>query len=397
MPNNSKQLLPKTYAEFFAGIGLMRMGLEQAGWGLRFANDIAPLKERLYKHHFQDTENHFHLGNIHEISADSVPTVTLATASFPCTDLSLAGKREGLSGTQSSAFWGFIRILQEMENRRPPLVLLENVDGFLTSHNGKDFSQAMKALNDLGYSVDAFVIDALKFVPQSRVRLFMVGVQNHIAPNLLNESTISFYQSELRPSKLAEFIFSNPDIDWNIRPLPSLPKRKDSLSDIIENMEANASEWWSEERVTYLLNQTFDRHRILIEEAKQETEFTYFTAFRRIRNGRSMAEIRSDGIAGCLRTPKGGSARQILLQVGKGKINIRFLSPLECARLMGAGDFKISGSFNDALFGFGDAVCVPVVKWIADNYLNPVLESLNDLSISESIEYGEKVRSPQFV
>ena len=89
-----------------------------------------------------------------------------------------------------------------------------------------------------------------------------------------------------------------------------------------------------------------------------------------------MAEIRFDGIAGCLRTPKGGSARQILLEVGKGEINIRLLSPRECARLMGADDFTLSGTANEALFGFGDAVCVPVVTWIADHYLNPQIEKL---------------------
>jgi DNA (cytosine-5)-methyltransferase 1 len=91
-----------------------------------------------------------------------------------------------------------------------------------------------------------------------------------------------------------------------------------------------------------------------------------------------MAEIRFDGIAGCLRTPKGGSARQILLQVGKGEINVRLLTPKECARLMGADDFKLSGTANQALFGFGDAVCVPVISWIANNYLNPELETIKN-------------------
>ena len=89
-----------------------------------------------------------------------------------------------------------------------------------------------------------------------------------------------------------------------------------------------------------------------------------------------MAEIRFDGVAGCLRTPKGGSARQILLQVGKGEINVRLLTPQECARLMGADDFKLSGTANEALFGFGDAVCVPVVTWIANHYLNPEIEKV---------------------
>lgn len=85
-----------------------------------------------------------------------------------------------------------------------------------------------------------------------------------------------------------------------------------------------------------------------------------------------MAELRTDGVAGCLRTPRGGSARQILLKAGKGRFMARLLTPRECARLMGAGDFRIDVPLNQALFGFGDAVCVPVVEWIAEHYLNPL-------------------------
>jgi DNA (cytosine-5)-methyltransferase 1 len=394
---NGKHTYPKTFAEFFAGIGLMRMGLEQAGWDILYANDIDPLKQKIYNNHFQDKENHFLLGDIHEISVKDVPSVTLATASFPCTDLSLAGKREGLSGSQSSAFWGFIKILREMENRRPPMVLLENVEGFLTSRQGEDFREALTALNELGYVVDAIVIDAARFVPQSRVRLFIIGVLQTRRPNIVNEKTSHFYQDHTRTAKLADFVFANPEINWNIRTLPPLPKRLYRLDDIIENIEDDSSNWWNEDRVKYLLNQTFDRHRLIIEEAKNKPEYSYFTAFRRIRQGRSMAEIRSDGVAGCLRTPKGGSARQILLRVGKGEIRIRFISPLECARLMGADDFVISGSFNESLYGFGDAVCVPVVNWIAENYLNPLLAELNQPIFDNMFEYGQAATSPQFV
>ncbi len=394
---NGKHTYPKTFAEFFAGIGLMRIGLEQAGWNIQYANDIDPLKQKIYNNHFQDKENHFLLGDIHDISGKDIPSVTLATASFPCTDLSLAGRREGLSGSQSSAFWGFIKILREMENRRPPLVLLENVEGFLTSHQGEDFREALTALNELGYAVDAIVIDAARFVPQSRVRLFIIGTLQISQPDIVNEKTSLFYQDHTRTSKLADFVFANPEINWNIRYLPPLPKRLNRLDDIIENMADDSKDWWNEDRVVYLLNQTFDRHRLIIEEAKNKPAYSYFTAFRRIRQGRSMAEIRSDGVAGCLRTPKGGSARQILLRVGKGEIRIRFISPLECARLMGADDFVISGSFNESLYGFGDAVCVPVVNWIAEHYLNPVLTEINQPIFDNMIEYGHTATSPQLI
>lgn len=94
--------MPKTCAEFFAGIGLMRMGLEKAGWQVSFANDICEHKKAMYETHFGYSP-HFHLGDIHKIDAVKLPDVSLATASFPCTDLSNAGGRAGLAGKQSSA------------------------------------------------------------------------------------------------------------------------------------------------------------------------------------------------------------------------------------------------------------------------------------------------------
>ncbi len=366
-----KRIGNKTVAEFFAGIGLMRAGLEQAGWTTVLANDIDPTKRRLYLNHFTGAGDDFILEDIHKLPADAVPQVDLATASFPCTDLSLAGRRAGLQGEHSSAFWGFVNILQGMGSRKPPLVLLENVSGFLTSNNGKDFHDALKALNDQGYSVDTFIIDAAHFVPQSRVRLFIVG---KLTSEEFTPRPHSCPKTEIRPEKLVKFIDDNPEINWSINhDLPSLPKVNNNLHGIVEKVARSSSIWWNKDRVEYLLNQTFERHMSKVSALKEREEITYLTAFRRVRNGKSMAEIRFDGIAGCLRTPKGGSARQILLEVGKGQINIRLLTPRECARLMGADDFKLSGTANEALFGFGDAVCVPVVSWIADNYLNPAL------------------------
>jgi len=91
-----------------------------------------------------------------------------------------------------------------------------------------------------------------------------------------------------------------------------------------------------------------------------------------------MAELRTDGLAGCLRTPKGGSARQILFRASRGRYAARLLTPLECARLMGADEIRIpkSISVNTALFAFGDGVCVPVVRWITEHYLTPLATEL---------------------
>jgi DNA (cytosine-5)-methyltransferase 1 len=367
-------------AEFFAGIGLMRMGLELEGWSTAWANDIDEKKWEMYRANFEEGDCQFVVGDVHHIDAKLIPPIDLATASFPCNDLSLAGARHGLAGTQSSAFWGFVDAIKGMRSRRPPLVLLENVPGFLTSNEGDDFRDALLALNELGYAVDAFLIDAIRFVPQSRQRLFVVGTKAR--PGRIQEPAPVFLQSEIRPEPLAEFMFMNQEIGWAIRRLPLLPSLAVKLDDILEEVPLNSALWWSKERGEYLLNQMSEKHRKVADRMMSGSHWSYGTVFRRVRNGRSMGELRTDGIAGCLRTPRGGSGRQILFCAGNGTYRVRLLTPRECARLMGAESYKISVPLNQALFGFGDAVCVPVIQWIARNYLNPVLEELRNLPLA---------------
>jgi DNA (cytosine-5)-methyltransferase 1 len=378
MLNGSQRPLKRSFAEFFAGIGLMRIGLEKQGWSVAFANDIDPAKFEMYEANFPDAREHFVISDIHSLSATQMPTVALATASFPCNDLSLAGARDGLSGRQSSAFWGFILTLDKMAGRKPPLVLIENVPGFLTSHGGKDFADAMLALNKLGYAVDPFMLDAASFVPQSRQRLFVAGVLGDAGSVQPMED--KFFQSAVRPAALADFIFAHSEISWKLRPLPAPPNCAPLLEDVLEDLPPDAQEWWSVERAAYLINQMSPRHREVANRMMAGNRWSHGTVFRRVRHGKSMAELRTDGLAGCLRTPRGGSGRQILFKAGRGKYFARLMTPRECARLMGADNYRITVPPNQALFGFGDAVCVPVVEWIARNYLNPLFQNLRSHS-----------------
>lgn len=366
---------PRAFAEFFAGIGLVRMGLERQGWRVAFANDIDEDKREMYEGHFGPAD-YYDTTDVHKLAPDAVPAVTLAAASFPCTDLSVAGAMRGLSAGQSSAFWGFVDVLRRMGDRRPPVVQLENVVGFLKSHKGRDFRDAMLALNGLGYSVDPFVLDAAHFVPQSRPRLFVictldgVDAQAHLPRAPLLPST-------LRPEPLISFIQSHPDIRWSLRSLPEPPpKGTVKLPAILENLDDDAPEWWSRERAEYLINQMSARHRAIADAMIEKRRWSYGTVFRRVRKGRSMGELRTDGIAGCLRTPRGGSGRQILFKAGYGRYMARLLTPNECARLMGADGYRVAVPLNQALFGFGDAVCVSAVAWIAEHYLNPLTDAV---------------------
>lgn len=380
----------KTVAEFFAGIGLMRIGLERSGWKVVWANDIDKDKRRMYRGHFRDDAAVLDPNDVHLVKASSIPTVALATASFPCNDLSLAGARRGLAGEHSGAFWGFVKAIEGMGRRRPSLVMIENVPGFLTSHDGRDLKNACLALNELGYSVDAFILDAALFVPQSRQRLFLVGKRDRQRVGRVAE-TPTFYQSQCRPPALADFILCHPEIQWKIRSLPLIIATQTSLRDILEEMPEGSDLWWSKDRAEYLLSQMSEKHKAIACAMIAGRETSVGTVFRRVRHGRSMAELRTDGIAGCLRTPRGGSGRQILFVAGRGRFAVRLLTPRECARLMGADEFEIVVPSNQALFGFGDAVCVPVISWITDNYLTPEWKELHGTAINDRSYAAEAV------
>jgi len=271
-PDMNRQLGTKTVAEYFAGIGLMRLGLEREGWSVVFANDIDPDKHRMYESNFDDAPGRFLVEDVHRLLPDDIPTAALATASFPCNDLSLAGMRRGLAGKQSSAYWGFLRVLESMGERRPPLVLLENVAGFLTSHQGRDFQAALLALNRLGYAVDAMIIDAARFVPQSRVRLFVVGKRRPNAGGWALKESLRFYESEVRPTALADFILMHPEIVWDVRNMPSLPRTKPFLNEILENLPDDAPFWWNEQRRDYLLSQMSEKHAKQVAVMRQRRE-----------------------------------------------------------------------------------------------------------------------------
>jgi DNA (cytosine-5)-methyltransferase 1 len=372
--------------EFFAGIGLTHLGLSAHRWKCVYANDIDPKKKRMYEACFGAVD-YYHVENVWKTSRilQKIPgrPVELATASFPCVDLSLAGNLRGLSGKQSSAFYGFIKAMERLrvERRAPKAVLVENVIGFLTSHDGKFFRIALQLLGDLGYFLDAFVVDAKHFTPQSRPRVFIVGFQESLIPSQQHRlSKESFWEirepleSPLRPSRLLKNLGeAKLKTGWVPLHLPSLPPVNRGLKEQIDTGESE--DWWEEWRVKKHLSEMHLRHVRRIEELKKATELTVGTIYRRVREGRSRSEIRTDGLAGCLRTPRGGSSKQIVFVAGQGKIRMRWMNPREYARLQGCPDYPITVERNEALWGFGDAVCVPVIGWIAENVLSQLFPS----------------------
>lgn len=372
------------YYEFFAGGGMVNAGLG-TGWQCVFANDFCEKKASSYRANWDS--DHLIVGDVAKIKTDQLPgKADLAWASFPCQDLSLAGNGVGLNGARSGTFWAFIKLMKQLkkEGRRPQIIALENVYGALTSHAGKDFEAIMNAVADAGYQVGAMIIDAVHFVPHSRPRLFIIGIDDRFpAPQSLiadnpnpawhAAALIKAYNS--LPGKLKDkWLWWNP-------PVPNVHLK--TLDNIIEK-KPEGVEWHSREETARLLEMMTDVNRQKVMLAQQARRLKVGTIYRRMRDGVQRAEVRFDGIAGCLRTPKGGSSRQTIIVVNGSDIRSRLLSAREAARLMGLDDsYVLPECYNDAYRLAGDGVPVPVVAHLARHIFEPVLEASRQLTLVE--------------
>ena len=139
-------------AEFFAGMGLMRTGLESIGIETVFANDIDETEAA--PHHGNWGCDQLVVRDIRTITGRKIPHIDLATAAFPCANPSLAGRRGGLLGDQSNLVPDFLRILDEMGGRTPSTILIESAPGFLTSDNGEDWRIVKSGLRRIGHATD---------------------------------------------------------------------------------------------------------------------------------------------------------------------------------------------------------------------------------------------------
>lgn len=356
-----------TALEFFAGIGLARAGMEQAGIKTVWANDYDVNKKAMYEGHWKSGD--FLLADIHSLKSEELPTADIAWASSPCTDLSLAGKRVGLrGGRESSAFFGFTDLIAGMQERQPEVIVLENVIGLASSHEREDLRAAVKEFNALGYLVDAITLDARRFVPQSRPRLFIIGVKNPV--NGGEQDTC------LRPDWLS-WLHKDPELNTFMMPLPKAPDLlSNGFTDEIETVPDNDARWWSADKVALFRESMATVQRERLEQFVSMTGITARTAYRRTRNGIPVWEMRPEDISGCLRTPRGGSSKQAVVMMGNGLLKIRWMTGLEYARLMGAGWYTLDNLRDSNIqYGFGDAVVVPVVGWVAKNMIIPHLEA----------------------
>ena len=367
-----------SYYEFFAGGGMARAGLG-LGWRCLFANDFDPRKARSYAQNWGEAD--FRLGDIHKLTASDLPgCADLAWASFPCQDLSLAGNGKGLDGARSGAFFGLAALVAGLraEGRAPKMLALENVVGLLTSNGGADFTALCRALQSLGYRFGALTIDAVHFLPQSRPRLFVVAVDRDLA--LPAEHVAAAASPDWTSAALLrarEKLPADLAADWIWWRLPPPPMRNAALVDLIEAKPQDVA-WLDAHKTARLLDLMAPLHRARVEAARASGAKMVGALYRRTRrdeNGARVqrAEVRFDGIAGCLRTPAGGSSRQSLLVIDNGRIRARLVSGREAARLMGLPeDYRLPKSYTDTYHLLGDGVAAPAVRFLAEHLLEPL-------------------------
>lgn len=372
---------PLTFIDFFAGAGLVRLGLEPS-WSCTWANDIDARKQEVYEAEFGAGE--FALGDVASVATDSLPVGTdMAWASFPCQDLSLAGSRKGMKAERSGTYWEFWRLMRESlsQGKRPPLIVIENVVGMLY---GSDFPILCESLAALEMQFGPLVIDARQFLPQSRPRVFLVAVDSRVDCSLLvnqeADETAPWFPKAVRSAyeKLPDALRAS----WRWWKLPEPSCSITPVEDVVEETPTSV-DWHMPDDTARLLGMmtpvNLEKTNLAVKQGPS-VGFLY----KRIREGVQRAEVRFDGIAGCLRTPQGGSSRQIVLIIDDGRVRSRLLSPREAARLMGVPDsFWLPSNYNDAYRAIGDGVAVPVVRWLSEQLLVHLARLCRDSHVDE--------------
>ena len=358
---NTSRVKP-TCLEFFAGSGLVAKGLSRS-FKVVWANDICAKKAAVYT--ANHGKKHFHLGSISDVNGADLPEVALSWASFPCQDLSLAGLIAGINGERSGLVWDWLRIMDEMVET-PAVLVAENVAGLVSVDGGSHYRILHEALRTRGYVTGAVILDAVRWVPQSRPRVFVIAVKNILE---IPSSLVANTPTWMHPSSVIKAAQGLEGwVWWN---MPEPPSRKKNLADIIE-WDAECDDPDSAARNLHLIPSS---HR----ERLEGNGVVVAPGYKRTRNSRQVLELRFDGVAGCLRTPKGGSSRQFIVLKRGNELATRLLTIRETARLMGAPDsFKLPGGYNDGYKAMGDAVVVPVVRYLAHYLLAPLANLLNE-------------------
>lgn len=296
-----------SFIDLFAGIGGLRIPFDELGGKCVFSSEIDRFARRTYSENFGDEP----FGDITKIKVDSMPRFDLLLAGFPCQPFSQAGMQLGFEDTRGTLFFNIAEIIK---HHKPKAVLLENVKRLKTHDKGKTYQVIKQTLENLGYTVFAKILAARDFgVPQIRERIYIVALRD------------------------SEKIF-----EW-----PTLPRKETRVGDILE------SEVDEKYTISDRLWEGHKRRKKAHQKAGNGFGYSLFT-----KQSPYTSTISA-------RYYKDGS--EILICQGTAK-NPRRITPREAARLQGFPEnYRIVVSDTQSYKQFGNSVCVPVIRAIANS------------------------------
>jgi DNA (cytosine-5)-methyltransferase 1 len=158
-----------TFIDLFAGIGGIRIALEDIGGNCVFSSEIEKHCQKTYKENFGETPK----GDIKEIDPASIPDHNILAAGFPCQPFSISGKKKGFEDTRGTLFFYIMRVIQE---KKPDVVFLENVKHMIYHDKKRTLQTILRSLEEEGYYVSWKVLNAKDFaLPQNRERLIIIA------------------------------------------------------------------------------------------------------------------------------------------------------------------------------------------------------------------------------
>ena len=396
--------MEKTVVELFAGVGGFRLGFEKASkdWKTIWANQWEPEKKNqyafdCYKAHFASFGgvNEFSNIDIGKVETKNIPSHSLLVGGFPCQDYSVAGtKSKGIVGKKGVLWWEIKRII---EAKKPPFVLLENVDRLIKSpakQRGRDFAVMLACLNELGYGVEWRVINAEEYgLQQRRRRIFIFAFNKETKyyqtypNNLLNGffsicfpiSTFIGYKEVILPSDILEisdkfsFIFENSGCMINgvvktvkVAADPKCSEKTVTLFDIMEEKADNEY---------FLTPELLEKFKYMKgskrEERTTSNGFKYFFTEGAIpfpdiltRPARTML------------TSESSNNRSTHIVADKATGSLRKLTPVECERINGFPDNWTNTGMPQKFryFCMGNALVVNLITMMAEE-LNKIFDN----------------------
>ena len=393
--------------EAFAGYGSQSMALRNLGVNYEVVaiSEIDKYAIQAYEAIHGKVNN---LGDISKINVDDIPDHDLFTYSFPCQDISVAGKMEGIEKgqTRSGLLYECERII---EGKKPKYLLLENVKNLVGKKFKPQFDEWLKYLGELGYTNYWKVLNAKDYgIPQNRERVFVVSILGTHEPFRFEEGKDlslrlkdileknvdeKYYINTDRAKQLIEILKKKGDLKADIVPCDSSiykPKALEVANCITARYDAGIQNKQSigvaiVERMGGLFDTEKTRRQagaVWNKEGLAPTLDTMQGGYRQplITEGKFICKQRTDeglrffkdNICGTIRTINSGGDKRVI-ELNEYEFRIRKLTPRECFRLMGVGESNIdkiqaAGISNTQQYKLaGNSIVVPVLEGIFRN------------------------------